>query len=181
MLVGKIINQNEVIMSKKKQHYQKTLVEKILDKNNIQYQPLNFITEKQGDVEQIVPNQAPPKVKIYKTLVLTGNKTGPLVGVIPLNMHISYKMFAQLSNNKKVGMVPLKDLKKTSGFEHGANSPIGVREQHNYPIYFDNQALLDQEIAVSAGKIGRSVIVNAKEIAQLVDGKFGDFAINQPE
>ncbi|MBA1434617.1 YbaK/EbsC family protein [Bombilactobacillus bombi] len=167
-------------MSKKKQRTQKTLVEKILDKHQIAYQPLAFDTQTKGDVEQIVPHQN-DDIAIYKTLVLTGNKTGPLVGVLPLDKHLSYKLLAQLSGNKKVKMVPLKDLQKTSGFEHGANSPIGIREQHNYPIYFDNQALEDGQIAVSAGKIGKSVLVDVQQIAQLVSGKFGSFAVDQPD
>ncbi len=167
-------------MSKKQLHHQKTLVEKILDKKHIPYKTVSFATETQGDIEQIIPQQT-DQIHIYKTLVLKGNKTGPLVGVLPLNKHLSYKLFAQLSGNKKVGMVPLKDLKKTSGFEHGANSPIGIREQHNYPIYFDNQALQDQQIAVSAGKIGRSVIVDAQQLAKLVSGTFGDFAVELVE
>lgn len=167
-------------MSKKQLHHQKTLVEKILDKKYIPYQTINFTNKTQGDIEQIIPQQT-DQIHIYKTLVLKGNKTGPLVGVLPLNKHLSYKLLAQLSGNKKVGMVPLKDLKKTSGFEHGANSPIGIREQHNYPIYFDNQALQDQQIAVSAGKIGCSVIVDAQQLAKLVNGTFGDFAVEVVE
>lgn len=163
-------------MSKRQTHIQKTLVEKILDKHHIPYQTINFTTEIHGDIEQIIPNQQ-ENINIYKTLVLIGNKTGPLVGILPLNKHLSYKLLAQLSGNKKVSMVPLKDLKKTSGFEHGANSPIGIREQHNYPIYFDSQALHDQQIAVSAGKIGRSVIVDAQKLAKLVNGTFGGFAV----
>ncbi|UQS83525.1 YbaK/EbsC family protein [Bombilactobacillus thymidiniphilus] len=156
-------------MSKKKK-LAKTLVEKILDKQNISYQSFTPFTKNKIDKE-----------RVYKTLVLTGNNTGPLVGVLPLSKHLSYKMLAKISGNKKVAMVPLKNLQATSGFEHGANSPIGIREQHNYPIYFDKQALIDQNIIVSAGKIGHSVEIDAITVAQLVDGQFGSFAINNPE
>ncbi|NVY95858.1 aminoacyl-tRNA deacylase [Lactobacillus sp. DCY120] len=166
-------------MSKKQKHLSKTLVEKILDKEKIPYQALEFPTELQGDVYQITTASTP--APIYKTLVLTGTQTGPLVGVLPLQAHLSYKLLAQLSGNKKVTMVPLKKLQATSGFIHGANSPIGIREQHNYPIFFDNQALKDQKIAISAGKVGRSVLVAASDIASLVQGKFGDFAVYNNE
>lgn len=166
-------------MSKKKKRITKTLVEKILDQQHIAYQQLSFPTETVGDVEQIVTTSTPWPV--YKTLVLTGNQTGPLVGVLPLDKHLSYKLLAKLSGNKKVTLVPLKKLQATSGFVHGANSPIGIREQHNYPIYFDQQALSDKQIAISAGKIGRSVLIDAQAVAQLVDGHFGKFAVVQPE
>ncbi|UQS81547.1 Cys-tRNA(Pro) deacylase [Bombilactobacillus folatiphilus] len=167
-------------MSKKKR-LSKTLVEKILDKNQIAYQSVTFATQKQGDVQQISPEQTTTPQTIYKTLVLDGNKTGPLVGVIPLNKHLSYKLLAQASQNKKVAMVPLKKLKQTSGFEHGANSPIGIREQHNYPIYFDSQAQIDQQITISAGKIGRSVTVDIKDVLSLVDGHLASLSVDSPE
>lgn len=164
----------------KKNKIKKTLVEKILDKNKISYESIKFDTQTEGDVQQIDPDEVKAN-NIYKTLVLNGNKTGPLVGVLPINKYLSDKKLAKLSGNKKVHMIPLKKLVATSGFEHGANSPVGIREQHNYPIYFDNQALTDKTIAVSAGKVGRSVKVDAKAVAKLVNGKFGDFAVEKPE
>lgn len=166
-------------MSKKK-HLSKTLVEKILDKQKISYQPVDFATQQVGDVQQIKDDPT-TELHVYKTLVLNGSQSGPLVGVIPLNQHLSYKLLAKASHNKKVAMVPLKMLKQTSGFEHGANSPVGIRERHNYPIYFDQQALADQKITFSAGKIGRSVTVNIQDVLPLVDGQIADIAVNKPE
>lgn len=167
----------------KKNTSSKTLVEKILDKQNISYEPISFQTIKDGDTESIDTNEAKniDEHNIYKTLVTIGNKTGPVVGVLPLDMHLSYKKLAKLSNNKKIGMVPLKDLVKTSGFEHGANSPIGIRSLHNYPIYIDNSALKEETIVVSSGKIGRSIKIDPKKLAHSVKAEFGDFAVSEME
>ncbi|MDO1605481.1 aminoacyl-tRNA deacylase [Lactobacillus sp. YT155] len=155
-------------MSKNK--IQKTLVEKILDKQNIKYESVTFELDNEDEKD---------RHNIYKTLVTIGNKTGPVVGVVPLDMHLSYKKLAKLSGNKKIGMVPLKDLVKTSGFEHGANSPVGIRSLHNYPIYIDNTALKQQTITVSAGKIGHSIIINPRDLAKSVKAEFGDFAVKE--
>jgi len=79
-------------MSKKKKKDQlgKTLVEKILDKANVSYQQFEFPTETEGDVEQLqVDHLGVDEHHIYKTLALIGNKTGPLVGVLPLDKHKS--------------------------------------------------------------------------------------------
>ncbi len=38
---------------------------------------------------------------IYKTLVLTGNVTGPVVGVVPIDRHLDEKALARVSGNKK--------------------------------------------------------------------------------
>lgn len=166
----------------KKKKIQKTLVEKILDKEKVSYVPMTFETAADGDTQELVTNKnTRDGYKIYKTLVLTGNKTGPLVGMLPLDKHLSYKMLAKLSGNKKVGMVPLKDLIKTSGFEHGANSPVGIHSLHNYPIYFDNEAERSEKIIVSAGKVGQSILVEPHDLAKAVNATFGDFAVDNPE
>lgn len=166
----------------KKNNISKTLVEKILDKQNIKYEQLEFNVVKDGDTKELDSNQLPiDKHLIYKTLVTTGNKTGPVVGVLPLDMHLSYKKLAKLSGNKKIGMVPLKDLIKTSGFEHGANSPVGIRSLHNYPIFIDNIAKESDTIVVSAGKLGRSIKINPNDLANSVGAKFGDFAVFEEE
>lgn len=159
----------------KKKKLSKTLVEQILDKANISYESVSFATHTEGDVKQMDTNEsAEDRHNIYKTLALLGNKTGPVIGVVPLDEHLSYKKLAKISGNKKVGMVPLKDLLKTTGYEHGANSPIAIYETKHYPIYMDEIAEKQGEIIVSAGKIGRSVRVNAKDVKKLVHATFGD-------
>ena len=116
-------------MSKKnkKSKMKKTQVEQILDKNNIPYEQAKFPTHQDGDVRSMsVDHTGIDEHVIYKTLVLTGNVTGPLVGVIPVDTHLDEKKLAKVSGNKKVNMVPLKNLLKTTGYVHGANTPVGI-------------------------------------------------------
>ncbi|WP_407891001.1 aminoacyl-tRNA deacylase [Lacticaseibacillus sp. N501-2] len=160
----------------------KTLVEKMLDKQNIAYQSYTFPTAEVGDVKQLqVDHLAIDEHKIYKTLALIGNKTGPLVGVVPLDRHIDYKKLSKVSGNKKVGMVPLKDLEKTTGFVHGANTPVGIHARHNYPIFIGIEAQGESEIIVSAGKIGRSVGLDPKALAKSVKAQFADITALEPQ
>lgn len=160
---------------KKKGKLSKTLVEQILDKHKIEYQQFVFPTYQDGDVKQLnVDHIGIDDHVIYKTLALTGSQTGPLVGVIPVDEHLSYKKLAKLSGNKKVGMIPLKNLVATTGYEHGANTPIGIYETKGFPIYISEIAKEQGTIIVSSGKIGRSVQLKATDLANLVHGTFGD-------
>ncbi|WP_390406648.1 aminoacyl-tRNA deacylase [Lacticaseibacillus jixiensis] len=160
----------------------KTLVEKMLDKQNIAYKPYTFPLVDDGDVKQVQVDHADiDEHRIYKTLALIGNKTGPLVGVVPLDRHIDYKLLAKASGNKKVGMIPLKDLEHTTGYIHGANTPIGIHARHNYPIYIGSEALTEKEIIVSAGKLGRSVGLDPKALAKSVRAKFADITALTPQ
>ncbi|MCD3375659.1 aminoacyl-tRNA deacylase [Streptococcus equi] len=157
----------------KKVKVKKTLVEQILDKEAISYQALR-INALQGDF----PDTINPS-DIYKTLALTGDKTGPLIGIIPLTEHLSEKKLAGLSGNKKVSMIPQKELQKITGYVHGANNPVGIRQRHNYPIYIDQSALAKQEIIVSAGELGRSIQINSQALADFVGASFADIKENK--
>ena len=99
---------------------------------------------------------------------------GPLVGVIPVDTHLDEKKLAKVSGNKKVNMVPLKNLLKTTGYVHGANTPVGIYEKFQYPIFIDTEAKEQGEIYVSSGKVGRSVKLNAEDLAGLVHATFAD-------
>lgn len=151
----------------KKQKVKKTLVEQILDKANINYQPLQL-----NALAESVPTEL--EDRIFKTLALTGDKTGPLIGLVPLTSQLSEKKLAKLSKNKKVQMIPQKDLEKTTGYIHGANNPIGIRQRHAFPIFIDQVALSLGEIIVSAGEVGRSVQIDSQNLADFVQADFAD-------
>lgn len=162
-------------MAKKKARLKKTQVEQILDKHKIPYRQIEFPTVQDGDVRSMkVDHLGIDEHRIYKTLVLEGPTTGPVVGVVPIDTHLDEKALARVSGNKKVEMVPLKKLVKTTGYVHGANTPVGIYEKHHYPIYIDQAAQAEATIFVSSGQIGRSVEVSANDLAQLVDATFAD-------
>lgn len=162
-------------MAKKKARLKKTQVEQILDKHKIPYRQIEFPTVQDGDVRSMkVDHLGIDEHRIYKTLVLEGPTTGPVVGVVPIDTHLDEKALARVSGNKKVEMIPLKKLVKTTGYVHGANTPVGIYEKHHYPIYIDQAAQAEATIFVSSGQIGRSVEVSATDLAQLVDATFAD-------
>ncbi|ANK59780.1 aminoacyl-tRNA deacylase [Loigolactobacillus backii] len=163
-------------MSKKHSKLAKTLVEKILDQAKIPYTQYELVTQQEGDVRQLKLDElALNEHMIYKTLALTGKTSGPIIGVVPLDERISYKKLAKITGNRKVGMVPLKELVATTGYEHGANTPIGIHQtHHHYPIIFSNSAQNQTEILVSSGKIGRSIKVAPAELVPFLGAKFAD-------
>ncbi|HFU4456486.1 TPA: aminoacyl-tRNA deacylase [Streptococcus suis] len=152
----------------KKVKIKKTLVDQILDKAKIDYDSL---------VLNAFEGQLPPGIEeyeIYKTLALTGDKTGPIIGIVPITEHLSEKKLAKISGNKKVSMIPQKDLEKTTGYIHGANNPVGIRQKYNFPIYIDQSALEKGKLIVSAGEIGRSIRIDSQVLADFVKANFAD-------
>ena len=56
-------------------------------------------------------------------------------------------------------------------YYYGGCSPVGMKKQ--YPTYFDESILRDREIALSAGKRGYQMIVNANDIVKYTNAKVG--------
>lgn len=154
-------------MSKKKK-LKKTLVEQILDKAKIKHDSL-ALNALEGKLPEDIQ-----KEDIFKTLALTGDKTRPLIGIIPITEHLSEKKLAKVSANKKVTMIPQKELQKITGYVHGANNPVGIRQKHHFPIFIDSIALEKGQIIVSAGEIGRSIRINSQVLADFVGAQFAD-------
>ncbi|NQL61325.1 aminoacyl-tRNA deacylase [Streptococcus suis] len=152
----------------KKEKIKKTLVDQILDKAKIAHDSL-FINALEGKVPEGIQME-----QIYKTLALKGDKTGPIIGIVPITEHLSEKKLAKVSGNKKVTMIPQKDLEKTTGYVHGANNPVGIRQKHNFPIYIDQSALETGYMIVSAGEVGRSIGIDSQVLADFVKASFSD-------
>ncbi|CYV68529.1 aminoacyl-tRNA deacylase [Streptococcus suis] len=152
----------------KKVKIKKTLVDQILDKAKINHDSL-VLNAFEGQLPLGIEEH-----EIYKTLALTGDKTGPIIGIVPITEHLSEKKLAKISGNKKVSMIPQKDLEKTTGYVHGANNPVGIRQKHNFPIYIDQSALELGHLIVSAGEIGRSIKIDSRVLADFVKADFAD-------
>ena len=134
----------------KKVKLKKTLVDQILDKAKIEHDSLAI---------NALKDELPE---------------GPLIGIIQITEHLSEKKLAKVSGNKKVSMIPQKNLQKTTGYIHGANNPVGIRQKHNFPIFIDNRALEMGTMIVSAGEVGRSIRINSQTLADFVGASFAD-------
>ena len=152
----------------KKVKIKKTLVEQILTKAGIEHTGIQI-----NALEGELPPEYDRK-QIFKTLALLGDKTGPIIGIVPITEHLAEKKLAKVSGNKKVSMIPQKDLEKTTGYVHGANNPVGIRQKHNYPIFIDRIALDLDQMIVSAGEVGHSIIVAPQDLASFVKADFVD-------
>jgi Cys-tRNA(Pro)/Cys-tRNA(Cys) deacylase len=149
---------------------EKTNVIRLLEGANISYEPLFFDPETPGfSFDQILASAQLSRKDVFKTLVAKGNRTGVLVAVLPLDKHLDYKALAKASGNKKVTMLPLKDLHPTTGYVRGGCSPIGMKG--SFPVFFD-QTFLQQEIVyINAGERGKLIGVSPSPLVAFAKGK----------
>lgn len=150
----------------------KTNALRLLDKAKIQYE----IKEYQYDEEHLsgehIVGQVDLKAgEIFKTLVLRGNN-GFLVCCIPVLEEIDLKKLAKLSGNKSVAMIHMKELLGLTGYIRGGCSPVGMKKK--FPTYFDASVNQCTKIALSAGKRGYQMVVEAKELIDYLEAVTGD-------
>lgn len=141
-------------MAKEKE--KKTNAMRIVERAKVDYNEYHYAwKEDEIDAVHVAQEIQKPEDKVFKTLVAVGDKTGPVVGVIPANSELDLKKFARASGNKRVEMLHLKDLEKTTGYIRGGCSPIGMKK--DYPVYVGEEIELIDEIIVSAGRRGQQM------------------------
>lgn len=107
-----------------------------------------------------------------KTLVARGDKTGIMVACIPVKCEIDLKKLAKASGNKKVEMIHVKELLDLTGYIRGGVSPIGMKKQ--YPTYVEETAEGYDEIAVSGGRCGITLLMSPDSLKKVTNCKFAD-------
>lgn len=107
--------------------------------------------------------------RIFKTLVLSGDKSGYLVACIPGERELDLKTLAKTSKNKKVEMIPMRDLEKITGYIRGGCSPLGMKKK--YPTYIDESALKFSSILISGGRRGVQIELEPEKLAEVLDAE----------
>ena len=156
-------------MSKKK--LAKTNAIRLVEQKKISYQEYTYEwAEDHLGVENVADELQKDQSELFKTLVAVGNKTGPVVAVIPGNQELDLKKIAKASGNKKVEMLHLRDLEDTTGYIRGGCSPVGMKKL--LPTFIDSSAASKKAIIVSAGRRGLQMELSPQDLVQLVKGKF---------
>jgi Cys-tRNA(Pro)/Cys-tRNA(Cys) deacylase len=157
----------------KKKKIQKTNAIRQVEQKNIAYNEYEFAwSEDHLSADSVAEKLEIDPARIFKTLVTVGNKTGPVVAVIPGNQELDLKKLAKVSGNKKIEMLHLKDLEETTGYIRGGCSPIGMKKL--FPTFIAAQAQQYDRIIVSAGKRGLQIELAWQDILTLTNGKIAD-------
>jgi ybaK/ebsC protein len=150
----------------------KTNALRILEQHHIFYEIQEYeYDENHLSGEHIVHQVDLDAQNIYKTLVLKGTKDY-LVCCIPVNKEIDLKKLAKATNHKSVEMLHQKDLLPLTGYIRGGCSPIGMKK--HFPTYFQEDIMLCEKVAVSAGQRGMQVILKPQDLINIVQGQCVD-------
>lgn len=116
-----------------------------------------------------------PAEQVFKTLVTRGDKTGLLVFCIPVLDELDLRRAAQISGNKKLEMIHVKELLPLTGYMRGGCSPIGMKKR--FPTFVDETAQLFDTIHFSGGKVGCQIRMNPDDLARLIPFQYADLTV----
>ena len=154
---------------------EKTNAARLLDKAGISYDLIQYeFDENDLDAQHVADSLGQTIERVFKTLVLHGDRSGHLVCVIPGNGEVDLKALAKVSGNKKVEMIAMKDLLAVTGYIRGGCSPIGMKKR--FPTYFHSTALDFETIYISAGVRGLQLEISPAALIDFVGGVGADVA-----
>ncbi len=151
----------------------KTNVLRLLDKQQIPYDTVSYVVD-ESDLSgiHVAAQLNKPTEQVFKTLVTHCDRKKYFVFCIPVAEELDLKKAAKLVHEKKLEMLPVKDLQAVTGYIRGGCSPIGMKKQ--FPTYIDETAILFDKIFVSAGIRGLQVILSPNDLATYISASFQD-------
>ena len=147
---------------------QKTNAARLLYAAGISYSLVEYaVDEEHLEASHVAAQVGVDLDRVFKTLVLRGDKTGPFVCVIPGSLEVDLKTAARISGNKNCEMLHVKELLPLTGYIRGGCSPIGMKKP--FPTFIHESALLYDSIYVSAGIRGLQICIAPQDLIQFIN------------
>lgn len=151
----------------------KTNAARILDREGVRYELVPYeVDEDDLSAAHLAAQLGQDLDRVFKTLILKGDKTGHMVCVIPGGAELDLKKAAKASGNKNCAMIAMKDLQKVTGYIRGGCSPLGMKKK--FPAHIDETALLHESVYVSAGLRGVQLQLNPGELIRVTGAVVAD-------
>ena len=153
----------------------KTNAARLLDKEGISYELIPYEVDPENLAATHVAEQLGEDIeRVFKTLVLRGDRNGIFVCVVPGDMEVDLKAAAKISGNKSAEMIAMKELLPTTGYIRGGCSPIGMKK--HFPTYIHATAVDFDFIYVSAGVRGIQVKIAPQSLISFIGATVGEIA-----
>ncbi|MGY6213396.1 Cys-tRNA(Pro) deacylase [Cytobacillus firmus] len=151
----------------------KTNAMRMLDAQKVVYELITYDSQ-DGKIDGVSVAEKigkDPKA-VYKTLVAKGVTKQVFVFIIPVTEELDLKKAAKAAGEKKVEMIPVKDIQKLTGYIRGGCSPVGMKKQ--YPSFIDAKAQELELIIVSGGKIGMQMELKLDDLQKAIGAELAD-------
>ena len=154
----------------------KTNAERLLEAAKINFEAIEYKVDPNDlSGEHIAREIGISPSQMFKTLVLKGEKNGHVVCCISTDKELDLKKVASQAGEKKIEMIPEKQLLATTGYIRGGCSPVGMKKQ--FPTVIDETIFLCETMIFSAGKVGYQVEMTPETLSQMISYSIADVTV----
>jgi Cys-tRNA(Pro)/Cys-tRNA(Cys) deacylase len=115
-----------------------------------------------------------PPEQVFKTLLARGDRHGLCFAVVPANTELDLKALAAATGDRKMELVPVKELLGLTGYIRGGVTVLGAKKA--FPVLADETIQLWGAISVSAGVRGTQVILRPEDYLRVTEALMADIA-----
>jgi Cys-tRNA(Pro)/Cys-tRNA(Cys) deacylase len=115
-----------------------------------------------------------PPEQVFKTLLARGDRHGLCFAVVPANTELDLKALAATTGDRKMELVPVKELLGLTGYIRGGVTVLGARKA--FPVLADETIQLWGAISVSAGVRGTQMILRPEDYLRVTEAVMADIA-----
>src|SRR5437763_4362215 len=145
----------------------KTNAVRLLDRLGVRYELREYEVDPEDlAAESVARKVGMPPEQVFKTLVARGDKHGVCLAVVPGNCELDLKALARATGDKKIDMVPLKEVEPLTGYIRGRVTSLACKK--DYPVYLDETSQLFDVISISAGVRGLQILLNPEDYLRAV-------------
>ena len=136
----------------------KTNAVRVLDGLEIKYELREYKVDPDDlSAGTVAAKIALPAEQLFKTLAVRGDRNGIFLAVISANDELDFKALAHQTGDRKVDMLPLKEVQAATGYIRGGVTALACKKE--YPVYIDELAEICDVISVSAGMRGLQILL----------------------
>jgi len=153
----------------------KTNACRILDSLGIHYDLHEYrIDPEDLSAENVAAKVGLPPVQVFKTLAVRGDRNGVSVAVIPGSYELDFKALARLTGDRKIEMLPLKEVQSVTGYIRGGVTALGMKK--DYPVFADETMELWERVCVSAGQRGMQILIAPADYLRATGATVGEIS-----
>ncbi len=153
----------------------KTNAARLLDSLGIRYEVREYEVDAEHlDAVTVAGKVGLPPEQVFKTLVARGDRTGVVVAVVPGNAELDPKALARLTGDRRIELVPLKEVQPLTGYVRGGVTALALKR--DYPVYVDETIDLFDVVSVSAGARGVQIVLAPADYLRATSGRVGPIA-----
>lgn len=151
----------------------KTNAVRLLDSKKIPYQIYEYDAP-EGFLDGVSVAKATdmPVEKVFKTLVTQGASHEYYVCIIPVAAELDLKKAARHFGEKKLDMIPAKNITAVTGYIKGGCSPLGMKKAFRTALH--QSAAERDKIVVSAGKVGLQMEISPQDLIAVAKASLAD-------